>query len=79
MNKKLLEIIGWYGTIAIIGAYALLSFNLISSQSAIYQLLNVTGAVGIVIISLKKKVYQPAVLNIIWTVIGMVALLQLLF
>jgi len=79
MNKKLLEIIGWYGTIAIIGAYALLSFNLISSQSAIYQLLNVTGAIGIVIISLKKKVYQPAVLNIIWTVIGMVALLQLLF
>ena len=79
MNKKLLEIICWYGTIAIIGAYALLSFNLISSQSAIYQLLNVTGAIGIVIISLKKKVYQPAVLNIIWTVIGMVALLQLLF
>ena len=79
MNNKLIEIIGWYGTVAIVGAYALSSFNIVSSQTALYQFLNVTGAMGIVVISLRKKVYQPAVLNIVWTIIGAVALLKIIF
>ena len=79
MSNKLSEIVGWYGTIAIVGAYGLSSFNIVSSQSLIYQLLNVTGAIGIAIISLRKKTYQPAVLNIIWTIIGLVALVKILF
>ena len=79
MNKKLAEIIGWYGTVAIVGAYALSSFNILSPQDIIYQILNLTGALGIVIISLRKKTYQPAVLNIIWTIIALIALLQIVF
>ena len=79
MNSQVSEIVGWYGTVAIVGAYGLSSFNIISSQSFLYQLLNVTGAIGIAIISLRKKTYQPAVLNIIWTVIGLVALIKLFF
>lgn len=79
MNSKRSEIIGWYGTVAIVGAYGLSSFNIISSQSFLYQLFNVTGAIGIVIISLRKKTYQPAVLNIIWTIIGLIALIKILF
>lgn len=79
MNGKLSEIIGWYGTVAIVGSYGLSSFGLLSSQSLVYQILNVTGAVGIVVISLRKKTYQPAVLNIVWTVIGLIALIKILF
>lgn len=78
-NKKnmLTEIVGWYGTVAIISAYALNSFSLIAADSLTYQVLNATGAVGIVIISLVKKAYQPAVLNMIWTVIAVVAIIRL--
>jgi len=72
------EIIGWYGTIAIVGAYALLSFGVISANSMAYQLLNATGAIGIVVISFKKKAYQPGVLNIIWTVIAIVAIIKMI-
>jgi len=78
VKSKLLELFGWYGAVVIIGAYAMTSFNMISPQSLLYQFLNVTGAVGIVSISLAKKAYQPAVLNIIWTVIGITALLKIL-
>ena len=79
MNKKILdEIIGWYGAIAIVSAYALLSFNIIVSESIVYQLLNATGAIGIVYISFKKKAYQPGVLNIIWTIIAIVAIIRIL-
>ncbi|TAL20192.1 hypothetical protein EPN90_01500 [Patescibacteria group bacterium] len=77
--KKFLEIFGWYGTVAIVGAYALVSFSIIQSDSALYQLLNLTGAIGIVAVSLVKKAYQPATLNIIWTVIAAIALIKLFF
>jgi hypothetical protein len=79
MNKNIFEeIIGWYGTIAIVLAYALLSFNIISSNMLIYQILNGTGALGIVLISLKKKAYQPGVLNIIWVAIALIAIINIL-
>lgn len=73
------EIIGWYGTIAIILAYALLSFDFLGAKSLLYQILNATGALGIVYISFKKKDYQPGVLNIVWAFIASIALLQIIF
>jgi hypothetical protein len=78
MKIKLIEIFGWYGTIAIVAAYALISFGLLSSENIWYQILNCTGAIGIVIISFSKKTYQPGVLNLIWTVIALVAIVKIL-
>jgi len=72
------EIVGWYGTVAIISAYALNTFNIMAATNPWYQILNGTGAVGIVLISLKKKAYQPATLNAIWTVIAVIGLIQIL-
>jgi len=79
MSKKTAEeIIGWYGTIAIVLAYALSSFGILNPDNLIYQLLNATGALGIVLISLRKKAYQPGVLNIIWTVIALIAIIKII-
>lgn len=79
MKKNIIsEIIGWYGTIAIVLAYALVSFGVLSSNGLFYQILNGTGALGILIISLKRKAYQPGVLNIIWAVIAIVAIINIL-
>ena len=50
--KKTIEIFGWYGMIAIVLAYALVSFSLLQSNGLAYQLLNFTGAIGIVVVSL---------------------------
>ncbi len=79
MKRLLAEIIGWYGVVAILLAYALVSFNIIASNDIIYQLLNFTGAFGIAVISLIKKAYQPAVLNITWAIIAIIALLIIIF
>ncbi len=78
MNKIFVEILGWYGTLAIIMAYILVSFSFISAHSILFQILNGTGAIGIVIISLYKKAYQPAVLNVIWTLVALIAILNIL-
>lgn len=78
MNKKIIgEIVGWYGAIVIILAYALLSFSIIASTDLVYQALNITGALGLMYISFKKKAYQPGVLNIIWVIIATVAMVKI--
>ncbi|MFA5987892.1 MAG: hypothetical protein WC797_04575 [Candidatus Paceibacterota bacterium] len=77
--KKFIEGFGWYGTVAIVLAYALVSFDVLIPTNLTYQLLNGTGALGIVIVSLHKRAYQPGVLNIIWTLIALAAIVRILF
>lgn len=79
MDKKIVdETIGWFGTIAILSSYALVSFGFLSASTYLYQILNATGALGIVYISFKKKVYQPGILNLIWMIIAILAIIKLL-
>ncbi len=75
----LAEVAGWYGTIAVLLAYGLLSFGVIESQTIAFQLLNLTGAIGIIIVATYKKVRQVVVLNIIWALLAVYALLRLVW
>ena len=74
--KRFVEIFGWYGTIALLLAYALVSFAVLEGDSLPYQLLVITGCAGIVAVSLYKKTYQPAVLNIVSILIGLASLVR---
>ena len=76
-RPKLTEAAGWYGVAAILLAYVLVSFNIISAQSWEYQLLNFTGASGVLVISYMKQARQPALLNLVWAVIALAALIGL--
>jgi len=79
MNKRnlFIEIIGWYGVVALVVAYTLATFGYMSAEGFWFQFLNMTGSVGIVIVSLYQNDWQPAVLNIIWALIGLVALVKM--
>jgi uncharacterized YccA/Bax inhibitor family protein len=72
------EIAGWYGTIAVLVAYGLLSFNIIASQTLLFQLLNLTGAIGIIIVASYKRVKQVVILNIVWAALALFALVNIL-
>lgn len=79
-QKQLLaELAGWYGTVAILAAYVLVSFSIISGDGLVFQLLNLTGALGIIAIAAYKKVRQSIVLNVFWSVVAVVALIRLIF
>lgn len=75
--KTFIEFFGWYGTFAILLAYALSSFSILATTNPAYQILNITGSMGIVAIALTKKDHQSATLNVIWAVIGLVALIRM--
>ncbi len=76
-KRILVETVGWYGAAGLLSAYLLSSFGILHADQALYQVLNVTAAIGIVIVSLSKKNYQPAVLDIIWASVGIVALVRM--
>lgn len=73
------EIFGWYGALAILGAYALVSFSFIPPNGLAFQLLNLSGALGLMAIAYYKKVYQSVVLNIVWLIVGIIAIANILF
>ena len=77
--KPFIEILGWYGAIAILAAYALVSFGELSPQSLWYHILNGTGALAIATHAFVKKDYQPALLNVIWMLIAIFALAAIAF
>ncbi len=71
------EIIGWAGTLAIIFAYFLVSFRKISSSSKEYQLLNLFGAMGIIINSAIHGALPSLGLNTVWLLIALFALYKI--
>ena len=70
------ELIGWYGTAAILGAFAALTFGVLKA-GMLYQLLNITGAAAIIFISYRKHAYEPAALNAVWFCIGLIAIARI--
>ena len=73
-KEFLTEGFGWYGVVAILVAYALLSLNTVSSHSLIYNLLNLTGGIGIVVDAIAKKDRPLVALNVIWVLIALAAI-----
>ena len=75
----LIELLGWYGMSALIGAYFLVSFGYILAEGIVFQVFNLTGGVSLVVFALSKKATQLAILNIFWALIGVAALGRLFF
>ncbi len=70
----LIEIVGWLGASAVLSSYALLSARRMSSQSSAYQLLNVVGAVGLLLNAAWNGAVPSAAVNVLWLGIGVHAL-----
>jgi hypothetical protein len=68
------EIAGWYGTAAILGAYALSSFGVLQPRDRVYQLLNLTGALGVAWVCWRQATWQAFWLEAVWAAIALIAL-----
>jgi hypothetical protein len=75
--ELLIEAVGWVGAVLILGAYALLTAGRLQAQSVAYQVMNVVGAAGFIVNGWWHGALPSAVLNVIWMLIGGVALWQI--
>ncbi len=75
--KTFVDIAGWSGAVLILGSYALISSGKLNPRSALYQWLNVAGAIGFIINSGWNGAWPSAGLNIVWLGIAVVALTRI--
>jgi len=72
----LFEVLGWVGSLEILAAYGLNSFQKLKSGSATFQLLNLTGGILLIINSVYHEAYPFTFMNTIWVLIAFQALLK---
>ena len=77
MYEIFVETIGWIASILIVGAFAMNSFGKIASTSKLYQLANLTGGIFFIVNTVYHKAYPSAVVNVVWVIIAVSALLKL--
>ena len=68
------EVAGWAGAALILGGYLLITMGKVTGQSALYQWMNVAGAAGFIVNGWWHGAVPSAALNVIWMMIGGVAL-----
>jgi hypothetical protein len=72
--KTFIEICGWAAALLILGAYSLLSFGKIQARTALYQWMNILGALGFIINCTWNGAWPSVALNVVWMAIGFYAL-----
>ena len=76
--ELIINILGWIGSIGVVAAYGLNSYQKIKSDSIAFQLLNLTGAILLIINSIYKQAYPFTFINSVWSVIAIVAIIEII-
>jgi hypothetical protein len=72
--KNFVDLSGWAAALLILSAYGLLSLGKIQARSALYQCMNIAGAVGFIINCAWNGAWPSVALNVVWLGIGFYAL-----
>lgn len=79
MQEYIIDAIGWVGSFEVLLAYALVSWEKISSKDWRYQFLNASGSLFLIINTLYYHAYPSTFLNAAWLIVaifGMVAIFK---
>ena len=77
ISNKWYEALGWIGIVLILGGYGLLALGILDAKSLIYHGATLAGSIMVGLISAYKKVYQPAVLNGLFAVFALIAIIRI--
>lgn len=75
--EMLIDIVGWSGSLAVVAAYGLNSYEKISARSLSFLLLNLLGGICLIIYSVYYTAYANTFINIVWVIIAIPALVKL--
>lgn len=73
---SMLTVVGWVGAVLVVGAYGMVSLQILSAGSSVNQLLNVAGGALLTVNALGQGALPSAVSNLVWIALGSYALVQ---
>jgi hypothetical protein len=76
--KIWIDIIGWLGSIQVIAAYGLNSYQKLKSDSVYFLLLNLAGGVCLIIYSYYYAAFANTFINVVWVLIAVPALIKII-
>jgi hypothetical protein len=78
MTLSLVDALGWIGSLCVLAAYGLNSYQLIKSNSILFYALNIVGGIFLIIYSTEKEAYANTFINIVWVIIAVPAVIKVL-
>jgi hypothetical protein len=73
-----IETIGWIGSIEVLLAYGMNSYQKLRSDSMVFYMLNLTGGLALIIYTVYKQAYASSFINIVWVLIAAVAIIRVM-
>jgi hypothetical protein len=70
----LMDIIGWVGAVAVLVAYFLVSAGRVAGNSVLYQSLNLSGGVCLILNTVYYGAYPSSGVNVVWVGIALYSL-----
>jgi len=77
--KIFVDLIGWIGSIELVLAYLLVSYERIGATTRVYQWLNLTGSILLMANTAYYGAFPSTFVNVIWTLIAIAALYRIIF
>ena len=72
--NMLVEILGWIGSVLIVGSYALNITGRLEATHKLYVLANILGGIFFVVNTYFHQAYPSMFVNIVWVIIAIVML-----
>jgi len=79
MDFSFIDGLGWVGSLIVVIAYGLNSYQKIRSDSLIFYTLNIIGGIFLIIYSNHKAAYANTFINVVWVIIAIPAILKVVF
>jgi hypothetical protein len=75
-DKLLIDAAGWVGAGSVLLAYGLVSLRKLDGDAVFYQVLNLVGAIFLILNSFYYGAYPSVGVNVVWISIGLFSLIR---
>ena len=74
----LIDPLGWIGSIILVSAYFMVSYDRLSASSLLYQWMNLLGSILLLINTAFYGAFPSSFVNVVWGIIAIAALYRIL-
>jgi len=75
-RSEAVRIFAWSGAVALPLAYGLQAFEVLG-PGMIYYVINLIGAIGLIVLSLRRKMPSVGFMSLVWTILSIIAIVRL--
>jgi hypothetical protein len=77
--KWIIDVIGWLGSVLVLAAYGLTSFQKLKPESLAYTLLNFSGGIFLIIYSFYYTAFASTFINVVWVLVAIPAMFKFFY